>query len=518
MASAAMTARRPITLVFHAAATPQDSTRDLVATFDKPGPLGLNFGLHQNPDYTYGMMVCGVEENSAAADIVGLRPGLSLKSISNGNVAIRAGSPQELDAICSAAMGAARPITLHFLQESFAEVKEIVATFSEEQTGPLGLDFGLAMLPGGMVGISVAGIKPDSHASTVDGLRENLVLKSVGGIEICAETPAQLSEVMETAMSDARPVDLVFAEQTPAVTYNEVEATFTEKDTGPLGFDFQLAQLPDGTVGLSVAGIAAYSHASMFPEIKVGMLLSTVSQGDILLRAGSPYELNAVMDAAMNQRRPLSLRFGGLDGVDLASIEVAEMSAMLPQVGSPKWAGVLSRIKEISSAPEGAEEGKEGQELKSVLQESIDSLASLETTLTGAMGQIYTASSNVLAASAVMAGTVGGLDAELSQWMSLVSLAEAAGIKVRQRSKHLTHASAISIQLVLVWQWHMAGANSGCVCFAMHGTQGETDSFAKEVGRLACSAMVDLESTLAGMAPQEILLRDGTAPPVSGDI
>lgn len=48
--------------------------------------------------------------------------------------------------------------------------------------------------------------------------------------------------------------------------------------------------------------------------------------------------------------------------------------------------------------------------------------------------------------------------------------------------------------------------------------QGEVDSFAKEVGRLACSSMVDLESTLAGMAPQEILLRDGTAPPVTGDI
>ena len=451
MASAAMTARRPITLCFRPATTPQDSTRDLVATFDKPGPLGLHFGLQQNADFTYGMKVCGVEENSAAAEIIGLRVGLSLKSISNGNVQIRASSPEELDAICSAAMGAARPITLHFLEESAAEAKELVATFSEEQTGPLGLGFGLAMLPGGMVGISVAGIKPDSHASTVDGLRENMLLKSVGGIEICAATPVQLSEVMESAMTDARPVDLVFAEQTPAVSYNEVEATFTEADAGPLGFDFQLAQLPDGTFGLAVAGIAAYSHASMFPEIKVGMLLSTVSQGDILLRASSPYKLNAVMDAAMNQRRPLSLRFSGLDGADLASIEVTKMASLLPQAGSPKWAGMLSRIKEIRSA-EGADAGKEGQELKSVLQESIDSLASLESSLIGAMTHLYTASSNVLAASAAMAGTVGGLDAELSQWMSLVSLAEAAGVRVRQQSKHRTHTATGFIHPVLLYQ------------------------------------------------------------------
>ena len=52
----------------------------------------------------------------------------------------------------------------------------------------------------------------------------------------------------------------------------------------------------------------------------------------------------------------------------------------------------------------------------------------------------------------------------------------------------------------------------------LNGVQGEVDSFAKEVGRLACRCMVDLESTLAGMAPQEILLRDGTAPPMTGDV
>lgn len=428
MASAAMTARRPVTLCFKPTSLPQDNTRDLVATFDKPGPLGLHFALHQNPDFTYGMAVRGVEDGSPAAAITGLRAGLTLKSISNGNVEIRARSPQELDAICAAAMGAARPITLHFLEEEAVEVKEIVATFTEEQTGPLGLDFGLAMLSGGMVGISVAGIKPDSHASTVEGLQVNMVLKSVGGIEICAATPAQLGEVMETAMSDARPVDLVFAEPTPAVKYNQVEATFTEADSGPLGFDFQLTQMPDGTYALAVAGIQAYSHASMFPQIKVGMLLSTVSQGDILLRARSPYELNAVMDAAMNQRRPLSLRFGGLDGVDLASIEVTQMASLLPQVGSPKWAAVLSRIKDISSA-ERADAAKGGEELNSTLQQSIDALTSLESSLTWAMAGMYSATSEALAGAA-MSGTVGGLDAELAQWMSLVSLAEAAGIKV----------------------------------------------------------------------------------------
>jgi hypothetical protein len=442
MANAAMTARRPITLCFRPAAPPEDNTRDLVATFAKPGPLGLHFGLHQNPDFTYGMQVRGVEDNSPAGEVIGLRPGLTLKSISNGNVAIRAWTPQELDAICSAAMGAARPITLHFLEEARAESKDLVVTFGEEQTGSLGLDFGLSVLPGGMVGIAVAGIKPDSHASTVDGLRETMVLKSAGGVEICAETPAQLGEVMETAMSDKRPIELVFAEPAPPVQYNEVEATFTEADTGPLGFDFQLAQLPDGSCGLAVAGIAAYSHASMFPHVKVGMLLSSVSQGDILLRAGSPYELNAVMDAAMNQRRPLSLRFGGLDGVDLASIEVTETASLLPQVGSPKWAALLSRVKEIRAteasaleeAPgadgEGEAEKRPGAEaLKAALQASINSLSSLETDLTGAMADLYTMSSTAVANT--NAGTVGGLDAELAQWMSLVSLAEAAGIKVR---------------------------------------------------------------------------------------
>ena len=458
MASAAMTGRRPITLCFRPSAAPRDDTRDLVATFDKPGPLGLNFALNQNPDFSYGMILRGVEDGSPAAEVVGLRPGLSLKSLSNGDVAIRANSPEELDAICSAAMGAARPITLRFLEEAAVEAKELVATFSEEQTGPLGLDFGLAMLPGGMVGISVAGIRPDSHASTVEGIRQNLVLKSVGGIDICAETPAQLSEVMGSAMTDARPIDLVFVEQTPAVQYNEVEATFTETDTGPLGVDFQLAQLPDGAFGLAVAGVAAYSHASRFPQIKQGMLLSTISQGDILLRAGSPYRLNAVMDAAMSQRRPMSLRFGGLDGVDLASIEVTQTASLLPQVGSPKWAKVLSRIKEICSA-EGAEAGKGSEDLKSILQQSIDSLTSLEASLVGAMANVYSASSNAITGASTL-GTVGGLDAELSQWMSLVSLAEVAGISVRRRHKPRTHASTQRRHIVLLHWCNMGGADS----------------------------------------------------------
>lgn len=429
MASAAMTERRPLTLVFKPATPPEDTTRDLVATFTEPGPLGLDFALTQNPDFTYGMVVRGVAESSAASAIEGMRAGLTLKSISNGDVAIRAWSPQELDAICSAAMGARRPITLRFLSEETVEVEDLVATFSEDQTGPLGLDFGLTMLPGGMVGIAVGGVKAESHASTIEGLQAGMVLKSVGGIEISAETPAELGEVMETAMSDARPIDLVFAQAAKPVQYNEVEATFTEVDTGPLGFDFQMTQLPDGSFALCVAGIAAYSHASMFPEVKVGMLLSTLSQGDFLLRSRSPYELNAVMNAAMNQRRPLSLRFGGLDGVDLASIEVSRTVSLLPQMGSPKWSKVLSNMKEISI--------EKRVELQAALQASIDSLSSLENGLTGAMAELY--SSNSASIGSVNTGTVGGLDAEFHAWMALVSLAETAGIKVRSELQHTCH-------------------------------------------------------------------------------
>ena len=444
MASSAMTARRPIVLTFGPPAVEEDSAGELVATFSESGSLGLDFALAQNRDMTYGMVVRGVAEGSQAASIEGLRAGLVLHSISNGSVEMRAWSPQELDAICSAAMGGRRPITLRFLAPEEAQEaaeEDVVVTFSEEQTGSLGLDFKLEMRADGKVGIGVSGIKPDSHASQADGLRPGLVLESVGGTAICAETPAELGSVMESAMTDARPVELRFSAPQPSPTFKEVDATFTEADTGPLGLDFELTSLPDGSFAMSVAGIAPGSHASRVAGLESGMLLQSISQGDVLLResqsllkkpraaaltvlcgagAVTPHELNAVVDAAMNLRRPLCLRFKGLDGADMASMEVSRCCALLPQVGSPKWSGLLSRVKDMDAEKEA--------DLKTALRETNASLLSLESSLVQSMSESYKETST--AATRCPVDTVGGLDTELLNWLSLVDLAASAGIKV----------------------------------------------------------------------------------------
>ena len=132
------------------------------------------------------------------------------------------------------------------------------------------------------------------------------------------------------------------------------------------------------------------------------MLLQSISQGDVLLResrsllkkpraaaltvvcgagAVTPHELNAVVDAAMNLRRQLCLRVKGLDGADMASMEVSPCCALLPQVASPKWSGLLSRVKDMDAEKEA--------DLKTALRETNASLLSLESSLVQSMSESY---------------------------------------------------------------------------------------------------------------------------------
>ena len=68
---------------------------------------------------------------------------------------------------------------------------------------------------------------------------------------------------------------------------------FTEP--GPLGLDFSLEKLAGGKFGLAIKGIAEGSHASTFPQLKLGMRLLSVddeSGGVVVkteLKASNPY-------------------------------------------------------------------------------------------------------------------------------------------------------------------------------------------------------------------------------------
>ena len=78
-------------------------------------------------------------------------------------------------------------------------------------------------------------------------------------------------------------------------------------------------------------------------------------------------------------------------------------------------------------------------DLKTALRETNASLLSLESSLVQSMSESYKETST--AATRCPVDTVGGLDTELLNWLSLVDLAASAGIKVNAPTRASKQAS-----------------------------------------------------------------------------